>query len=189
MTMASTTNTYREEGVLARLSKGDKDAFKWLYERYSAKLYINIRSILKDEDAAQEVLQEVFIRLWNYRERIDPHKSFQALLYKTGKNLVYNYLRNRWQGRAVLGQFVDEMVAYQHVEERLFHKETSAMLDKAIEELPPQRKLVFKLCKLEGKSYGEVSEMLDISISTISDHIVKATRAIKAKLRLHDISV
>jgi len=70
--------------------------------------------------------------------------------------------------------------AYKHVDEKLAFKETNHIIVNGILMLPPQRRLVYQLCKIEGKSYQEVSRILGISISTISDHIVKATKSLKA---------
>jgi RNA polymerase sigma-70 factor (ECF subfamily) len=73
-----------------------------------------------------------------------------------------------------------------HIEEMLLTKESAAILQQAIESLPAQRQQVFRFCKLEGKSYKEVSEILGISVSTISDHIVKGTKAIRSYLESND---
>ena len=79
---------------------------------------------------------------------------------------------------------------YEHIEEMLLRKENNHLLQKAIDSLSPQRQLVFRLCKLEGKSYDEVSQQLGISTSTISDHIVKANKTIREYLFEHlDLSL
>jgi RNA polymerase sigma-70 factor (ECF subfamily) len=78
---------------------------------------------------------------------------------------------------------------YTHIEEELLYKENEEWLLGIIERLPLQRKRIFKLCKIEGKSYIEVSELLGISTSTINDHIVKATRFIREQYRGSDSAI
>lgn len=173
--------------LLYRLKDGDETAFRLIYDTHSLRLYANLFRLVRSEDIAKEILQDVFMKVWSYREQIDPERSFRAFLFKIGENLVYNYFRKVSRDKNLLADFIENNAGYYtHIEEALFHKEIEGILNKAIEDLSPQRKQVFTLCKLEGKSYKEVSEMLGISVSTISDHIVKATRTIKEHLVLHE---
>lgn len=174
---------YKERELLLLLSKGNQAAFEKIYYHYSAKLLGNITRLVKSESVAAELLQELFIKLWNNRESIDPDKSFCAYLFRIAENLAYDYFRKVSKDNRLQEQLINMATGqYVHVEELLYHKENTFALREAIAALPEQRRKVFELVKLEGRSYEEVSSLLNISCSTISDHIVKATKFIRERL-------
>jgi RNA polymerase sigma-70 factor (ECF subfamily) len=120
------------------------------------------------------------MKIWNNRENIDINKSFRSYLFKIAENKVYDFFRKAARDKKKEAQLITIASSeYPPIEELLLTDEKAAILQKAIGSLPPQRQQVFRLCKLENKSYREVSELLGISVSTISDHIVKATKAIR----------
>ncbi|MCS4228844.1 MULTISPECIES: RNA polymerase sigma factor [Sphingobacterium] len=170
-----------KENLLA-LRSGCQTAFRQIYTLYSGRIYLNIRKMVKSEQDAAELLQEVFIKVWDKRELIDPEQSFRSYLFQIAKYTVYNFIRKNnleKQIQAYLSQHNTQL--YSHVEEQLDEKQDEQWLSQTIEQLPPQRRLIYKLCKIEGKSYAEVSTLLRISTSTINDHIVKATKYIKER--------
>lgn len=175
-------NIIAEPELLIKLRLGDRLAFEQIYKLYSIRIYWNILKMVKSEDDAKELLQDVFLKVWDKRALIDPEQSFKSYLFQISKFTVYNFIRKNNLDKKLkdyLSQENSEL--YTHVEELLSFKQSDAFIQETIEQLPPQRRQVYKLCKIEGKSYEEVSKMLGISTSTISDHIVKATKFIKIK--------
>lgn len=176
----STACTYDEQQLLYLLHKGDRDAFTQIYNRYSKKLFLKIYHLVKLQDAAEEILQDIFVLIWEKRESIVIHQSFNAYLHRIAANKATDFFRKLQRDRVAFERIKEiSSASYSHVEEKLFTEETSNIFRQAIEALPPQRQQVFRLCKMEGKSYGEVSHLLGISTSTINDHIVKATRSLR----------
>lgn len=174
------TSSSDEKELLLLLLKGNEQAFEKIYQLYSTRLYGNLLKLVKSETEAQEILQDVFLKIWENRQRIDREKSFRSYLFKIAENKVYDFFRKVARDKKRAAQLIALATnEYVPVGELLQSDEKTAMLEKAIDALPPQRQQVFKLCKLEGKSYKEVSELLGISVSTISDHIVKATKSIR----------
>ncbi len=170
-----------ETGLLISLRKGDAKAFEKLYFSYSKRLYGNILRMVKSSDVAEEILQELFQRVWERRETIDVSKSFKSYLFTIAKHLVYDFFHSQTKQRHVEAYLIEASTAsYEHIDEEIALKETHSIIANGILQLPPQRRLVYKLCKIEGKSYEDVSDILGISTSTISDHIVKATKSLKA---------
>ena len=101
-------------------------------------------------------------------------------MFRIAENKVHDFFRKLKRDRKLYNHIIEITCReYEDVEIKFIHSEETALLNKAIENLPPQRKEVFYLCKVEGKSYLEVSRLLGISASTINDHIVKATRAVR----------
>jgi len=170
-----------KENLLA-LRSGCQTAFRQIYTLYSGRIYLNIRKMVKSEQDAAELLQEVFIKVWDKRELIDPEQSFRSYLFQIAKYTVYNFIRkNNLEKQIQAYLSLHNTQLYSHVEEQLDEKQDEQWLSQTIEQLPPQRRLIYKLCKIEGKSYAEVSTLLRISTSTINDHIVKATKYIKER--------
>lgn len=170
-----------ENEKLTQLSSGCEIAFGAIYNHYSPCLYKKITHIIKDEIIAQEIVQEVFIIVWEKRASIDTSKCFSAYLSCIVTNKCYDYFRRCSKERKLTSK-LNEHAEYLSIEEKLINKENSLLLTKVIQLLPPKRRLIFSLCKLEGKTYDDVSQQLGVSSSTISDHIVKANQFIKMKL-------
>jgi RNA polymerase sigma factor (sigma-70 family) len=166
--------------LIEQLQQGSERAFTRLYEVYSKPLYRSILRLVKEEQVARELLQDLFMKIWEMREGIDPGRSFKSFLYKVAENMVYGYFRQVARDRRLLAGLVAASVeAGINAEESMIARESFELLMKAIGNLSPQRKLVYMLCKLEGKSYGQVGRELGITASTISDHMVKANKAVK----------
>ena len=183
--MQAITSPNEKEWLLL-LKTGDEVAFEKIYNMYSSRLYGNLYKMVKSESVAQEILQEVFIKIWKNRSSIDPEKSFRSYLFKIAENNVYDFFRKVARDKKMQTQLMTVATEhYEHVEDLLLRKENTLILQKAIDSLSPQRQQVFRLCKLEGKSYDEVSRQLGISVSTISDHIVKANKAVREYLFEH----
>jgi len=177
MTVYSTHSDYE---LLSLLKHGDEQAFDHFYQLYSLPIYRKLLKMIKVDILAEELMQDVFVRLWDKRHLIEPGQPFKSYLYLIAQNLVHDFYRKVAREERLQSEikaFSTEL--YLHTEEKLFLKETREILDKAINQLPAQQKLVFNLCKMEGKSYEEVSGALGISTSTINGHIVKATKNIK----------
>ncbi|WP_433901150.1 RNA polymerase sigma factor [Sphingobacterium puteale] len=171
-----------EKEMLSDLRLGSQTAFRQIYSLYSGRIYLNIRKMVKSEQDAAELLQEVFIKVWDKRELIDPEQSFRSYLFQIAKYTVYNFIRKNSLEKQIQAYLsLHNTQLYTHVEEQLNEKQDEQWLSQTIEQLPPQRRLIYRLCKIEGKSYAEVSTLLRISTSTINDHIVKATKYIKER--------
>lgn len=172
--------TMEDKTLITRFQGGDKEAFTQLYRMYSKQLYLNLVKLVKSEEIAAELLQDVFIIIWEKRETIEIQKSFRAYLFRIGENKVIDLFRRARRDKLLFSK-IKKIASehYTHIEEDLIAREDAAILKKAIETLPPQRRQIFELCKIQGKTYTEVSSQLGISIATINDHIVKGTKTVR----------
>jgi len=175
-----TPATYNEQSVILRLQKGDSDAFRELYNQYHQPLYHYVLRFVKSPALAEDVLQDVFLKIWEIRSRIDPELSFKAYLYRISRNSVFKLLKKiavdenlRTQ---VLRQFSQSVA---DADLKVLWQQYEALLQAAINRLPPQRQKVFKLCREEGKSYEQVAEELGISRNTVKEHMVLAMKLIR----------
>ena len=176
-------NNFNETELLALIKSGSKLAFELIYRQYKSKVYWKIRSKIDDAAIAEELMQDVFIKIWEKRADIDLDKSFAAYLFCIAQSRIIDFCRRAKRDRQMMDnlQLIGTEIS-EHPMESSLSKNEGEFLLQAIENLPPQRKRIFVLCKLDGKSYEEVSAMIGVSTSTISDHIVKATKSLKNQL-------
>lgn len=173
----------RQKELIRLLNRGEEAAFNELYKTYIKPVYQKILFIVKEEEVAEELSQDLFVKIWQKRKEIDPEKSFKSFLYTVAHNLVYDYLRKVARDKQLLNRLMVNAVDYYlHTEEAFHARETQKVLTEAIEKLPPQGKQVFTLCKLEGKSYEEVSRLMGITVATVNSHMVKSSRFVKEYL-------
>ncbi|SDD71650.1 RNA polymerase sigma-70 factor, ECF subfamily [Mucilaginibacter pineti] len=175
-----------EEELIQLILLGSPDAFAAIYKRYSKRLFLKILRMVNDEETAKELLQDLFMKIWEGRKNIDTSRSFRSYLYTIGVNLVYDHFRKAVKDR----QLADKILlmaadAYIDTEENIISKQNMELIRTAVDQLPPQRKKVYTLCRLEGKTYDEVSKELHISSSTIHDHMVKANVVVRNYLHNH----
>ncbi|HUC81116.1 MAG TPA: RNA polymerase sigma-70 factor [Flavisolibacter sp.] len=171
---------FDESLLLKRLKEGDTSAFMQLYDHYHRPLYVFILRFVKLPGTAEDVLQDVFLKLWEIRERINPELSFQAYLYRISRNKVYKLLKEMMKSeetRAGILQQISSSAEGPHLQ--LQWKQYNEVLQQAIYSLPPQRQRVFKLCREQGKTYDEAAAELGISKNTVKEHMAAATRFIK----------
>jgi RNA polymerase sigma-70 factor (family 1) len=173
-------NSLVELQLLEKFNKGDEKAFDYFYQTYSLSIYRMLLKMVKVDVIAQELLQDVFVRIWEKRHLIDPQQPFKSYLFRIARNISYDFYRklgNDDKLQNEVRKHVSEV--YSHIEEDLYLKETEQFINDVIDQLPKKQKQVFVLCKIEGKSYEEVSTLLGISISTVNGHIVNATKILK----------
>ncbi len=176
-------NTKTDQELTSLLRAGDETAFLELYNRYKFRITGNLMKLLKSEDLVEELLQDLFLKLWDTRSQLDPEKSFRSYLFKISENMVMDVFRKAARDKRMQVKLMAAQTeAYSHIEEKIFSDQDNHLLQQAIDKLPPQRKQVFMLCRIEGKSYKEVGELLGISVSTINDHLLKANRFLKQQL-------
>ena len=176
-----------ERELLSLLKQGNEQAFEKIYKLYSSRLFGNVFKMVKSETTTQEILQDVFIKIWSNRDSIDLDKSFRSYLFRIAENKVYDFFRKASRDKKIQAQlFATATEEYEHIETMIHRKENALLLQRAIDSLSPQRQQIFRLIKLDNKSYEEVSRQLGISVSTISDHIVKANKAIREFIFTHN---
>jgi RNA polymerase sigma-70 factor (family 1) len=185
--MITAANELRIPELLTRLKQGDRSAFAEIYNIYSRELYLKILRMAKDKDVTDDIIQELFIKVWEHRDTIDLTKSFLSYLHVIAQNLLYNHFRKLNTYDKLLASLTDGSYAHfnQDVEAQVEHKESVELMKNAIDRLSPQRKMAFTLCKIEGRSYKEVSEIMGISAATINSHITQSVQQIREYMLKH----
>ena len=168
--------------LIESLKRGESFAFERLFTRYAQKLFAFALSYLKNEDDAEEVVQEVFLKVWDRRQELRTDTSFQSYVF----TIAFNSIRKTFNKRARENQFKPDIVDQLDAEDSAvdFEHNHQLILDKLeqyINELPERRKLIFLLRKKHGKSLKEIADELDISVKTVENQITEAMRFLKSK--------
>lgn len=142
-----------------------------------------------DEAAAYDVVQDAFIKLWNVRETLDPHRSMKALLYRIVRNLSLNYQRMRRHEEAKRAAMpVPDPTRMPSPEETLDAEALGARLREWIGELPPRRREAFQLSRFEGLSHEEIAQVMSLTPRTVTNHIMLALQFLRDRLRAFQAS-
>ena len=146
---------FKEEELLTRLLQGDIKAFDELYWKYQKAVYLNVLKLTKDISVAEDIVQEVFISLWEKRNTIDTSRSVSGWLFVSSYNRTINVLKKKLRESLApieVDELSEESEPQPHIEDLQLD-----ILEKAIAQLPPQKRRVFELCKLQGKTYEEAA--------------------------------
>jgi len=179
-----------EDELLSLLVEGNRSAFKELYIEYYRKIYAYALKFTKSAQLAEDIAQEVFLKVWEKRHTMRDIRYFKGFLFTVCKNITLNILTRAAREIKIKSLILNGAQKFHVDPESTFQNgEYESLLNKAIEQLPPQRKLIYRLVKCEGKSYEEVAEQLGITTGTVNDHIVKATRSIRDYLLWFNITI
>jgi RNA polymerase sigma-70 factor (ECF subfamily) len=170
----------KEIATLEKLKDGDLASFNEIYFQYSPKIYVRLIKLVKDQVVSEEILQDVFTKVWVNRAKIDATKGFVSFLNHISDNLAIDFFRKVQRDKSLqLELWVSAVELYYHTEEHIYLKDTQDILAKAIDSLSPKRKEILILNKFQEKSYKEIAEELGISVSTVSNQLVSALKDIK----------
>lgn len=170
--------------LLLRLQNGDVIAFDIIYTHYADIIALRLHRLIKLPAIVEEIHQDVFIRLWNHRNNIDPNTVLRAYLFTIARNLAIDFYRKAARDKELESQLVDYVThSYNHIDTLLNYKETKEIIESVISKLPPRRQQVFRMIKMEGKSYIEASQYFGVSMSTIKDHMEKSAEFLKHQLK------
>jgi RNA polymerase sigma-70 factor (family 1) len=173
----SITNDYQ---LVLRLQQEDVNAFDELYEKYHKGVYLNILKLIDDVTTAQDILQEVFLTLWEKRTTIDSSQSVASWLFVVSYNRSINYLRRTLKHELSLDGHENRITGSEPADEIASRE---LLLREAISRLSPQKRKVLELCKLQGKSYEETAQELHLSRHTVKEYLSTAISAIKLYFR------
>lgn len=174
--------TYNEAELLLKIAEGDEEAFSVLFKKYAPLLEDNIRRMVKDPFATDEVLQECFIKIWVNRDKLAGVTYLRAYLQKLSLNESFNYL-NKLALQKKLSQLAGNSgsLLTGHPEETLAYKETLAIIQDAINTLPGQRKTIYELSRNQGLNSVEIADALHLT----PDYVRKAISAARKHIKDH----
>jgi RNA polymerase sigma-70 factor (ECF subfamily) len=170
--------------LVCLLKKDDVDAFDVLYHRYFQSIYRNVFKLTKDHVATQDLVQDVFTDLWDKRGTLDPDKPVAGWLFVSSYHKTVSALRKAFRESLLRVQRAEDLLVVKAPDEALAETQ-SALIYEAMRHLSPQKRKVFQLCKLEGKSYAETAEALSLSKHTVKEHLSGALSHIRKFVEQH----
>lgn len=168
--------------LLYRLKEGDKDAFNTVYWRYSPKAYNTVLYLLNDSDAAEDIVQELFITIWEKREQIQPELNFEAYIATIARNLAYNYVKKAFHNNQSVEDLNDISLITNSDEESIEADSLRDYIFSIISSFPEMRRKVFIMSRFENLSHAEIAEKLTISERTVAVHIYQALKDLRKAL-------
>ena len=166
-------STYNESELLIQVASGEQKAFTVLVDYYWNKVYSHALAYSKSVTRAQEITQDIFLKVWHKREALTEVRDFKSYLFILGKRHIISSMRKKLE--SLTGEDLLETREDIHIpDQQLEYKETWNRILEGIEKLPAVRKVIFKKSRLEGLTYEEIAESSHISKNTVKEHIVLA---------------
>ena len=166
--------------LLIKLREGNEAAFIKIYNQYRRKVHTYAYQLSKSADTAEEIVQEVFIKIWQKKEQINVELPFEPYIRKITLNHVLNHLKKVAREKALQEQvFLTIESSSNRTEEDLLEKELRKIYQEAIAQLPAQKKIIYQMSRVEELSHEEIAQKLSISKNTVKNHMVEASRFIR----------
>jgi len=174
---------FQDEQIARLLSNKDEATFERVFKTHYKSLHAYAFTMLKDEDEAEEMVQQVFFKLWERSENLSFSSSIPAYLYRAVHNESLNFLKHQ---KVKAGHQMHVAYSMKNTSEQAHGKLTGKELEQkfreALNELPEQCRTVFQLSRFEDLKYKDIAEKLDISVKTVENHMVKALKILRTKL-------
>ena len=173
---------HNEKDLIGRLNRGSTEAFDALFHAYSSKLYHFAHGYLKSREDAEELVQDVFCKIWERRKEIKKEFLFSSYLFAIAFNQIKKYFRSK----ARLNSYIESSATTTSdlkVHEDVNYFSLLKVVTQLISQMPERRRMVFQKSRFEGKNAREIAEEMQISQSTVENHLNKALRFLRQHLK------
>lgn len=175
---------YEIKEYFQSLAIGDTGAFGTIFELYKKRVFAVALKMLKFETEAEEIVQEVFLSLWQSRAGLDKINDPEAYLFTITHNAIYAHLRKASRNEQLLNAILYYIAQKQNTtEQTVAAHEADKLIREAVQQLSPQQRTVFELRKQEGLSYDEIAERMHISRNTVRNHLAVAVKTMRTILK------
>ncbi|NQV74669.1 MAG: RNA polymerase sigma-70 factor, partial [Bacteroidetes bacterium] len=171
---------YDELELLGLISNGDEIAFRKIFNHYSDRLYSYTLRITDNEELAEEIVMDAFMKIWCNRKDLCLVRQFDSYLYTIVRNQAFTAIKRRAHESSIINHLSLIKTEYDYsTEDTVVYNECQHILNIAVEKLPPQQKCVYILSREKGLKYDEIAEQLDISKNTVKAHLKKAVSSLR----------
>ena len=179
-----TSGNYVEIDLVASLKEGSEKAFELIYDRIANRIYLFILKKVGSKETAEEILQEVFVALWNNRNSIEIDSSLDPYLFKIAKNKIFSFMRSEYVRKKYAEEFSLFMQKHRDnsLEEMMDLKDTHQVLHEKIAELPDKCQTAFRMSRMEHATISQIAERMNISTRTVENYITQALRHLRTHL-------
>ena len=181
---------YNESELIRRITAGDASAFGQLYNSYRLSVYHLIVKFIKLPAMAEDLTQEVFIKIWETRGRLAEINSIKDYLFITARNHTLNRLKQIARQDIAMGEIIRHYPSRQEdAGDKLLQQEYWQHIQRVLDSLPERTREIFQLCRIQEKTYDEVADLLGITRDAVKKHMVRSNKAFKDSLGDLDISM
>lgn len=175
---------HTEKELVTKLKEGDSFAFEVLFYKYRNKVKGFAVKMVPTQVDPEEIVQEVFVKLWLKKEAVNPEKDFQSYLFSIAKHLILDHLKSAVNRKLYfVGEHFQQDMLAEDTPERTIPADAEEKLQKLIEEIPERRREIFRLSRFEGLSYKQIAERLNISENTVDSQIRNALSFLRKEFR------
>lgn len=164
------------KNILCDIAEGDTEAFKTLFEMFYPKVKVFLVKLLKDDKASEDIVQDIFVKLWSMGPSLPEITSFNAYLYRMTKNAAINYLRDRKSSVDISELLI---MCDGDIEQEYYRKEKELLVRLAVEQMPSQRKRIFTMSRYQGMTNDEIAKSLGLSKHTVENHLTLALKELR----------
>jgi len=197
--MSLRKNKSYESALIKQIKSGDKDAFAELYQRHYSELCDFVFHYVEAEAICEELVQDLFLKVWNGRNRFNPEFGIKPYLYKAAKNIALDHLRRvkaenkylkihkiereyEWKSQKIKQT---EAILQKASSTVLKDQDLSEIVEVAVEQLPERRRIIFLLSREDGLTYSEIASVLDISVKTVETQMGRSLKTLRNVLSEH----
>lgn len=180
----TSNNLKIEKELLAQVANGDEESFKRLFNAYNKRLFNYISTIIKSQQVAEEIVMDVFLKIWLGKEIITQIDNFHAFLFRVAHNKSIDFLRSAARDSKFKDLLWEQMQlsGYEKADASVLRKEFESKLREAISLLSVQRRKAYQLSRDQGMDHEKIAQQLGLSKNTVNNHIVEAQRFIRSYL-------
>ena len=170
--------------LLSLLKEGDMLAFDAIYEKYCKRIFAFVVRYVKSETDAEEIVQEVFLKIWENKNKIDVYSSFESYIFTISYNSTISLIRKRVTEKKYIDYLKNLQVAEDVFEltDEVYYTELNGQIQSLLSELTPRQKEIFLLSREEGLTHDEIAKKLGISSNTVKNHIVTTLNFLRSKI-------
>lgn len=178
--MLSDLSNLPEKDLLLKVSNGDEDSFRYLFDKYRNKIYSLSMYLTRSEFISEEITQEVFMKIWLNRKQLGVVEYFNAYLRTIASHVASNYLKRLANEKIILQKIAHESLrSSETTDDTIIYNEYQAILEQAIQNLPPQQKKVYLLSRHEGLKQADIAKKMNLSPHTVKEYMKNATLSIR----------
>jgi RNA polymerase sigma-70 factor (family 1) len=179
--------SYEEKLLLREVGKGNEKAFRTLYDLYVDRISAYIYKLCKSGTATEEIVQEIFIKLWLNRTSMEEIAVPEAYLFSMARNKTIDYLRHLAKESGLISLLSGQLssINYNDIEDQLDAAALQQLITSALDQLSDQKKKIFRLSKVEGFSHDEIAEAMHLSKSTVKNHLSETLHYLREQISHH----